>query len=277
MHPILFTAGSVRLPTYGVLVALALCAALYTVVRLGRREGLDTGRLLDFSTWLILIALLGAKVLMILSDWKLYWDNPGQIFSWETLQAGGVFYGGFVAATLFGLWYTRAHHLPVLKLFDIYAPAIALGHSIGRVGCFAAGDDYGKPTTAFWGVVYTNPYAHQLGGVPLGIRLHPTQIYESLANLAIFALLLWRYRRKARDGEVFALYLGLYGVARFVIEFFRGDEDRGFLFNHLLSTSQFIALLALLVSAGFALRLYGRSREAQRAASGLPEPRRARS
>ena len=256
-------------------MALGLCAAIYVVMRLGQREGLDTGRLVDFTVWLILIGLAGAKILMVITDGTLRTD-PGHIFSWEVLQSAGVFYGGFLAATFFALWYTRRHRMPVLKVCDVYAPAIALGQSIGRLGCFAAGDDYGKPTSAPWGVVFTNPAAHDLGGVPLGVRLHPVQLYESFAALLIFALSLAWYRRKSRDGEVFALYLGLYATARFVIEFFRGDEDRGFVFNHLLSTSQFIAVVAFAVAVGLWIRLHARAGAPERPARVLPEPRRAR-
>ena len=194
MHPILFNLGPFSLPTYGTLLVLAILAAIYTIVRLGRREGLDTSLLLDFSTWLLVVALLGAKVLMVLTDWSFYRENPGEIFSRATFLAGGVFYGGFLAAVFFAVWYIRVHHLPFWKVVDVYAPAIALGQSIGRLGCFAGGCDYGKPTAASWGVIFTNPYAHEISGVPLGIRLHPTQVYESLATLAIFGALLWRFR-----------------------------------------------------------------------------------
>ncbi len=257
MHPILISIGSFRLPTYGFLLATALLGAVYTVIRLGRHEGLEEGRLLDFSVWLIIVGLLGAKVLMIVSEWSYYRQNPGEILSWNTLEAGGVFYGGFVAATFFALWYVKVYHLPLPKLFDVYAPAIALGQSVGRLGCFAAGCDYGKPTQSFLHVVFTNPTAHDVTGVPLGVPLHPAQVYESLATLTIFGILLWRYRRKRRDGQVFLLYLALYAVARFFLEFLRGDEDRGFVFNHLLSTSQFIALLALISAAVMVLWMRG--------------------
>src|SRR5579863_9951878 len=98
MHPILINIGSIHLPTYGTLFALALIAAIYTVIRLGRREGLDANQLLDFSTWLIIVGLLGSKVLLILTDWSSF-GSLGAIFSWNTLQAAGVFYGGFAAAT----------------------------------------------------------------------------------------------------------------------------------------------------------------------------------
>jgi phosphatidylglycerol:prolipoprotein diacylglycerol transferase len=255
MHPILFTVGSLRFPTYGALLVLAILGAICTVLRLGRREGLDSGQLLDFSTWLLLVALMGAKVLMVISDWGYYRQYPGEIFSRNTFLAGGVFYGGFIAAVLFAAWYIRLHHLPFWKVVDVYAPAIALGQSVGRIGCFAAGCDYGKPATSAWSVVFRDPFSHEVSGVPLGIPLHPTQLYESLATFLIFALLLWRYSRKSRDGEIFVLYLALYAVARFFLEFLRGDEDRGFVFHHLLSTSQFVAILALAVALGMALTL----------------------
>jgi phosphatidylglycerol:prolipoprotein diacylglycerol transferase len=249
MHPVLITIGSFQLPTYGLLLAIGLGAALVTIVRLGRREGLDASRLVDFSTWLIVVGLVGAKVLMILTDWSFYRHNPGEIFSMATLRAGGVFYGGFAAAALFAARYVRVYQLPAWKVFDVYAPAIALGQSIGRLGCFAAGCDYGKPTKSFLHVVFTNPISQEVSGVPLGVPLHPAQLYEALANLAIFGILLWRYQHKRRDGEVFVLYLALYAVGRFFLEFLRGDEDRGFVFHHLLSTSQFIAILALAAAA----------------------------
>lgn len=276
MHPILIDVGPLRLPTYGVLLVTALLTALYCIVRQGRREGLDSGRLLDFSTWLIVVGLVGAKGLMVLTDWRYFWQYPGELLSWTTLRAGGVFYGGFIAATFFALWYTRVHRLPVWKVFDVYAPAIALGLGIGRLGCFTAGCDYGKPTTSFLGVVFTDPFSHEVAGTPLGIPLHPTQLYEALATFLIFGILVWRYGHKSYDGEIFWLYLVLYAVARFFIEFLRGDEDRGFVFNHLLSTSQLIALLALGTAAGLAFYFRGRPREAGLAAARVPEAKRAR-
>jgi phosphatidylglycerol---prolipoprotein diacylglyceryl transferase len=267
MHPVLLHIGPFNLPTYGVLLAAALAGAVYTIVRLGRREGLDAGRLVDFSTWLIVVGLVGAKVLMIVTERR----TVSEIFSWSTIEAAGVFYGGFLAATFFAVWYIRVYRLPLWKVFDVYAPAIALGQSVGRLGCFAAGCDYGTPTTSRLGVIFTSAYSHALTGVPLGVRIHPTQIYESLATLAIFGILLWRYPKKSRDGEIFVLYLTLYAVARFSLEFLRGDEDRGFVFNHLLSTSQFIAILALVTAGVLAVSFWnGRSRQVAHAAAVLP-------
>jgi len=207
---------------------------------------MDPAVILDFCTWLVIVAMVGAKVLLILVDWRYYRANPGEIFSTYTFMAGGVFYGGFLAALFFTIWYVRAQKLPFWKLTDVLAPGVALGQSVGRLGCFSAGCDYGKPTSLPWGVVFTNPFAHDVGGVPLGIRLHPTQVYESLATFLIFGILLWFFPRRKRNGDVFLAYMGLYATARFCMEFLRGDEDRGFVFHNALSTSQFIAVLVLL-------------------------------
>jgi phosphatidylglycerol:prolipoprotein diacylglycerol transferase len=255
LHPILISIGSFHLPTYGVLLVTAMLGGIYTAMRLGRRVGLDSALILDFCTWAILIALVGAKILMVLTEWSYYRANPGEIFSFSTLMAGGVFYGGFLAALFFTIWYVRVQRLAFWKFTDVLVPGVVLAQSVGRLGCFSAGCDYGKPTTAPWGVVFTSTFAHEVAGVPLGVRLHPAQLYESITTFAIFGVLLWWFPRKKRDGDIFLGYLGLYAVARFFLEFLRGDEDRGFVFHHLLSTSQFIALLAL---AGIAMVLMWR-------------------
>jgi phosphatidylglycerol---prolipoprotein diacylglyceryl transferase len=245
MHPILINIGWFHLPTYGVLLVTAILGGIYTAIRLGRRVGLDSSLVLDFCTWVILVALVGAKVLMVLTEWSYYREHLGEIFSFSTFMAGGVFYGGFLAALFFTVWYVRVQKISFWKLTDVLAPGVALGQSVGRLGCFSAGCDYGKPTTVPWGVTFTSKFAHEVTGVPLGLRLHPAQIYESLATFVIFGVLLWWFPRRKRDGDVFLIYVGLYAVARFFLEFLRGDEDRGFVFHHLLSTSQFIAILAL--------------------------------
>ena len=276
MHPILFDLGFFQFPTYGPLMVAALVTAMLVAIRQGKVEGLDSGRLFDFSTWLIVVALVGAKVLMMVTDWRTYWEHPREIISLSTLRAGGVFYGGFIAAVLFAWWYVRVHGLPMWKVFDAYAPGIALGLGIGRLGCFAAGCDYGKPTTSFLGVVFTNPIAHQVSGTPLDVRIHPTQLYESFSCVVVFAVLMLLYRHKAFDGQIFASYLGLYAVVRFGIEFLRGDRDRGFVFGDALSTSQFIAILAMGVAAVLYWRLRGVNGHACAQTDAVPAVKRAK-
>src|SRR5208337_1914330 len=128
-------------------------------------------------------------------------------FSLNTLQAGGVFSGGLVAALAAAAWYIRRHHMPALATCDAFAPGLALGHAFGRVGCFAAGCCYGKPTTHFWGVTFTNPVAHALVGTPLHEALEPTQLIECAVELANFFLLMWMFKRRKFSGQVFAAYL----------------------------------------------------------------------
>ncbi len=227
------------------MLALAFLIGIYVAMRLGRRAGVGSAQILDFSSWVIIVALIGAKVLLVLTLWSYYQDHPGEILSYATLKKGGVFYGGFLAALFFTIWYVREQKLSFWRFADVLAPSVALGTSVTRLGCFSAGCDYGKPTTASWGVVFTSGFAHENTGVPLGVPLYPTQLYESLMTLAIFGLLLWWFPRKKQDGDIFLGYLGLYAVGRFLLEFLRGDEARGFVFHHLLSTSQFIALLVL--------------------------------
>src|SRR5487761_37849 len=256
MHPILLRVGSFQIPTYGFLLALALLAGLYVAVRLGRREGLDSGQVVDFSTWLIISGLIGAKIYMILTGWPFYAAHPSEIFSLSTLEAGGGFYGGFIGATLFALWYVKSRHLPLLKVFDVFAPAVAIGQCIGRWGCFAAGDDYGKPAYhSALAVVFTNQYAHATVGVPLGIPIYPVQLFESALTLLIFIILMTFYRRKKRDGQIFVMYMVLYAVARFFLEFYRGDPDRGFFFHGTLSTAQVVAIVAFAAGLALAYRL----------------------
>jgi phosphatidylglycerol:prolipoprotein diacylglycerol transferase len=278
MHPILFRIGSFQLPTYGVILALALLAGLIVATRLGQREGLDPASLLDFSVWLIISGLIGAKIYMILTGWGFYSVHPGQIFSLDTLEAGGGFYGGFIGAALFAIWYVKSRGLPLLKVFDAFAPAVAVGQCIGRWGCFSAGDDYGKVAYhSHLAVVFTNQYSHVMTGVPLGVPLYPVQLFESFLTFIIFLALLWLYRHKTRDGQVFVAYLMMYAVARFFLEYYRGDPDRGFFFHHLLSTAQVVAIVAFTVG-GVLLYVLHRSGQAREVAKPmLREPKGVRS
>jgi phosphatidylglycerol---prolipoprotein diacylglyceryl transferase len=238
------TLGPFTLHTYGVLLAIAFLAGLYVASRQARREGLDSGRVTDMAVWVLIAGLLGAKLLLVLLDWRYYTRSPGQIFS--ILQSGGVFYGGLIAGVLVAWWYVRRHRLPGWRTADALAPGLILGQAIGRLGCFSAGCCWGKPASVPWAVTFTDLYASRQVGTPLDTPLHPTQIYESLACFLIFLVLLWIASRKRFHGQVVLAYVTLYSVARFGIEFLRGDPDRGTWFRGALSTSQVIALLLLL-------------------------------
>lgn len=222
MYPQLFKIGSFYIPTYGVLVALAFLAGLSVTVRLARKSGFSAEKITNLAVYCALAGILGAKLFMFLFDFGYYVRNPGQIFTLETLQAAGVFHGGFIVALLFAAVYLRRHGMPALRTMDVFAPGIALGQSIGRLGCFAAGCCWGKTCYLPWGVRFRSDFA---APVPLDRPLHPVQLYESAADLLIFWILYRRYHRKHPPGQIIGLYLVLYSAARFVIEFFREHEQ----------------------------------------------------
>jgi phosphatidylglycerol:prolipoprotein diacylglycerol transferase len=245
VFPRLFHLGNFSIPTYGVLVATGVLVGLWISVRNSEKQGIKAENAWDCGIALVLAGILGAKILYIILDWRsghIYGQNLREIFTFDTLQAGGVFSGGLVAAFIVAWWFLRKHHMPALATCDAFAPGLAMGHAIGRLGCFAAGCCYGKATDHFWGVTFTNPLAAQLVGTPLGHALEPTQLFESAVELGIFFLLTWMFKRKNFDGQVFGAYLFLYGIARFFLEFIRGDPGRGSVFGGVLSGTQLIAI-----------------------------------
>ena len=248
MHPRLLTLPAfnllgraiapLTLHTYGVMLAIAFIAGLWVASRQARAAGLDAARVTDMAVYVLIAGLVGAKVLLVIVEWNYYARNPRELLS--ILQSGGVFYGGLLGALPVAWWYARRHALPPWKTSDALAPAVVLGQCIGRLGCFSAGCCYGKPADVPWAVTFRDSYAARTVGTPLDTPLHPTQIYEAMATLGIFVFLLWLARHKRFDGQVTLAYILLYSVARFVIEFFRGDAVRGTVFSW-VSTSQFIA------------------------------------
>lgn len=223
MLPKLFSIGAYSLPTYGVLVAAAFLIALWMTSRLAREAKLNSESIVNLGVYCALSGIVGAKILMILMDPALR-THPAEIFSLATLQSAGIFYGGLVAALITAYFYMRHAGLPVLKTSDIFAPGLALGHGIGRLGCFAAGCCWGRPTHLPWAVTFTNPDARAVG-VPMGVPLHPTQLYESLAEMFICAILFFFARRPHKSGSVIGGYLALYGIVRFLVEFLREHDE----------------------------------------------------
>ena len=231
---------------------------LWLLRRKAIRAGLPQQKVLDFSLYILAAAILGAKLLLVIVEWRHYWSNPSDLV--EVLRSGGVFYGGLIAATAVGIWYLRKHRLPAWQVTDMAAPSIALGEAIGRWGCFAAGCCHGKPWNGPFAVTFTDPFAHEAVGTPLNVPLHPTQIYLSLNALLIFFVLQWAYRRKTFHGEVFWLYILLHSISRGIIETWRGDSVRGFVIPGVLSTSQFIGLLTAIAAGAMLFHLSRRRR-----------------
>src|SRR3989442_10909179 len=263
MYPRLFELGPITLYTYGVLLAAAYLLGLKLAMTRAQKRGLDHNRVLDLGIYIIISALIGAKLLLLVTDFSTFRNDPKELLT--LARSGGVFYGGLILAVVVALWYIRRVGLQLWTTCDVFAPGIALGHVVGRFGCFFAGCCYGKPTTKPWGITFTDPVAQSNVGTPPGVPLHPTQLYEAGAELLILIILLVTERKgRPFPGRTFWLYMLLYSISRFIIEFFRGDE-RGTVF--MFSTSQFISLL--LAPLAIAMLVY-----LSRAKT--PEPKRAR-
>ncbi len=248
MFPKLISIGHFFIPTYGTLVAIGFLAGLWVTVRLARRSKLPVEPVTNLAIYCALAGLAGAKLFMILFDFHEYTAGMRKIFSLETLQAAGVYQGGFLLALVVAALYIRHNHLPGLQTCDVFAPGIALGQAIGRIGCFSAGCCWGIECHLPWAVTFRNPEAWNLTGVPLAIPLHPTQLYESLADALIFFLLYRLIGRAHHPGAILGWYLALYSSARFVIEFYRFHEQG---LHGGLSLTQWISLGTL--AAGIAL------------------------
>ncbi|MDH7499696.1 MAG: prolipoprotein diacylglyceryl transferase, partial [candidate division NC10 bacterium] len=235
MHPILFKIGPFTLHTYGLFISMGVLLAIALAAREARREGLDPQKMLDLGFYLLVASIIGSRLLFVLIFYPDYLHRPWAIFKlWE---GGLVFYGGFVLALAVGIWYLRRNRLPLWRTADLWAAPLALGHALGRIGCFSAGCCYGKPSSVPWAVTFSDPQSLAILGVPL----HPVQLYETLSNFLLFCFLFLFRRFRRFEGQVFWLYVLLYSLLRFLLEFYRGDA-RGFLLPPYLSISQGISI-----------------------------------
>jgi phosphatidylglycerol---prolipoprotein diacylglyceryl transferase len=270
MHPVLFEIGSVTIYSYGVLVAVGVLFGLWYARRQAPRAGLDPDRVWNLGIYMVLTALIVAKLWLVALYLPYYIQHPREIFSSGIIQSGGTFYGGVLGAISFAAIYSYRAKMSSLALLDTYTAALPLGHAIGRLGCFMAGCCFGKPTTLPWGVTFTNPIAAQLVGTPVGIPLHPTQLYEAFAELCNFIILIWVGKRQRFVGEILGTYLLLYGVERGLLEFLRGDPDRTLMFNGAVSLMQIVSVL--FICTGSYLWWRGAHKQLPRVGTPVPRP-----
>jgi phosphatidylglycerol:prolipoprotein diacylglycerol transferase len=277
---------SVPLHTYGLMIASAFVIGIALAQREARRQGQDPERIADLSFWILVAALVGSRIYFILVNWSDYFGPnafavtrfgriPRILVLWE---GGLVFYGGFIAAVLAAGWYMRRHRMGFLAHADTLIPSVAFGHFLGRIGCFAAGCCWGRSIDPGlpWGARFPSAslayqsFAQELGGARFlqndhTVPLHPTQLYESLGELLLFAVLVLVVRpRKRFHGQVLASWLLAYAVLRTVVETFRGDVARGVYAG--LGVGQWTS--ALIFAAGLAVWAVG-SREARAARQAL--------
>ena len=245
MYPLLFELGPLSIYSYGVLLATAYIVGLQFALRRSHQAGLNGQRVMALGIFVIISALVGAKLMLFLVDIDRFISDPAALM--VLLKAGGVFYGGLMLAVPVAWWYIRRHRLPLWTTCDLFAPGIALGHAIGRMGCLLAGCCYGSATDLPWGITFNSTLAAANVGTPLDIALHPTQVYEAVAELLVLgALLVGERRWRPFPGRTFWTYLLLYPIARIIIEFYRGDP-RGMVFDT-IPTSQFLSGLIVPIS-----------------------------
>jgi phosphatidylglycerol---prolipoprotein diacylglyceryl transferase len=241
MFPDLISIGPFTIHTYGFFVALGFAVGIWTAVKVGKSQGVPSQQVMDMAFVMIVWAIVGSRLFYVLINFSYYKAHPLDII--KLWQGGLVFSGGLVATAVAMLWYLRRHRLSFWSTGDLWAPSLALGQAIGRIGCFMAGCCYGQPTGSPWGVVFTHPKSL----APLNIPLYPTQAFEAFSAFVIFLVLLFLHGKRKFQGQVFLWYLILHSTARLLVERFRGDE-RGLIPGTEMSATQLIATLILVGS-----------------------------
>lgn len=252
MHPDFISIGPFSIHSYGVMMALGFLAGLGNWILLGRREGRSAQFCTDLMFWIMVSGILGARLAYIVENWSVYMADPFSIIRVD--QGGLIFYGGFVASTVAVVIFGRRHQVPLARLFDFVVTSVPLAHALGRIGCFLNGCCFGSCTATAPHVQFPQhsiPWYSQIreglidNSAVWSKPVHPVQLYEAAFNFLVYGVIVWLFRRRLRPGMVTAVYLVLYSIGRFSLEFMRGDRaDR--LAVQQLSIGQFVSLLVLL-------------------------------
>jgi len=232
MNPVLIDIGPLTIHSYGFFIAAGFLLGLSVAMHQAKQKGLDHKLVPDLGFYIILSAIVGSRLLYVLLEPAYFLDHPLQIL--QFWKGGLVFLGGAILAALVCLLVLRRKDQPFWPWADAFAPGIAAGQAVGRLGCLMAGCCYGKACSLPWSITFTQPNSL----APINVPLHPTQVYHSLAGLITLCILLLARKKMARPGQLFGLFLVLYSLFRFVIEFYRGDF-RGYL--GFLSVTQWVA------------------------------------
>lgn len=263
MFPVLFRfpdswplIGTHGIHSYGVMVALGFLFGMRFVKRESERVHLDSEKMLDLFFWIMVWSIVGARTLYIINSANHFWSDPLMLFRiWE---GGLVFQGGVIASIITAWVFLKRHKIPFFKVSDVFAPALALGHALGRIGCFFAGCCFGRECALPFPISTTFPFNPD-SVAPAGIALYSTQLMESAGEFFIFAILFWYRKRKPFDGAVFLSYIIGYSLLRSLVETLRGDSIRGFVIDPYLSVAQFISLLAIIIALFLWSHLQGKT------------------
>lgn len=248
MHPFLFDwvigGHHFRPPSYGVFLALSFSVGYFLALRRAVKLSIDPRHIENLFLICIFGSIVGGRAFhVVFEELGYYLQNPSKIFAvWE---GGYTFYGSVFGSMLGMVTYCLLKRISYLAILEIGSEACAFGLFTGRIGCFLAGCCWGKPTTMPWGVVFSNPESFT---TVHNLPLHPSQLYESFGALLIFLYTRWNFNHRKYAGQIFFHAIFIYGILRFIVEFFRGDEYRGYLFNGLISYSQFISLVMIVLA-----------------------------
>ena len=219
INPVAFDVFGRPVYWFGIMMALAFLSAVVHLSWLGKKEGRAPGFASDLSFWIIVGGVVGARLAYVIANWSDFSANPISLFRID--QGGLIYYGGLLGSVLSGLLFAQLKKEPKWALADFTITSIPFAHMMGRIGCFVNGCCYGRETDVPWSILVHSTHRH------------PAPIYEALFNLGLYGVLVWFYLRKPRAGRVVALYLILYPIGRFIVEFFRGDDRQTWLGLHL--------------------------------------------
>ena len=268
MHPVFFEfnipellqgflPATITIYSYGFFIALgAILGFIFTAYQAKKQFNTPIDTIQMLIILIIIAAVVGGKFFMVFEDPQRYLADPSLLL--KNFSSGFVFYGSLIFAIPTILLFFRSHKLPILPMLDIMAATACIVHASGRIGCFMAGCCYGTPHDGLFSVTFSDPLC---AADPLNTPLHPTQLYSSIAIFTILAVLIFISRRKQFNGQIFMLYIMLYAVARSLLELVRGDLERGFLIENVLSNSQFISILMLLSALIVYIRLSRKSKQ----------------
>lgn len=252
MHNELLKLGPVTIYGYGLMIAIGILAAYLTAEYRAKKWGLDSEKIFSLTIWAVIGGILGSKSLYYITQFKEILEDPSFIV--RTMTDGFVIYGAIIGGIVGVILFCRKNRVSFLPYFDLAVPSVALAQGFGRLGCYLAGCCYGKETESGFHIIFrSSAYA------PNNVPLVPTQLISSGLDFLHYALLLYFAKKwKRGDGQVAGLYLVCYSVGRFLLEFFRGDLERGNV--GALSTSQFIAIFMFLFG-GVLLFWFGRRKQ----------------
>ena len=238
--------GPLTVYGYGFMIAMGILAAYFTGEYRAKKRNMEYEHVFSLVIWSVPGGFFGAKLLYWITEWKTIINDPGFLLS--TMSDGFVVFGGIIGGIVTAYIYCRVNKLHFLQYFDVLIPSVALAQGFGRIGCLLAGCCYGKETQSTVSIIFQDS-----DFAPNHVSLIPTQIYSSILDFLHYALLLYLLKHKKADGQVAGSYLVLYSTGRFILEFFRGDLERGSV--GMLSTSQFISIFTAIAGIWMLIRV----------------------